>query len=243
MFRQAREAGFLTFAHAGEEGPAEYVRQAVDLLGVSRIDHGNRALEDPALVQRLAREGVPLTVCPLSNLRLGGVDDLARHPLKRMLDAGLMATVNSDDPAYFGGYLMDNYIAVCGALGLGRGHVISLARNSINASFAAPVRKGPLARRNRRPSATQRSGVRSPQPVKTRLAARKEGETPSLQGSINTEGVPSEGGRLALPGEGQQLLRVCRRARKGALATTTHQSEGNACVAPFGIGAANPTGC
>ena len=141
VFRQAREAGFLTFAHAGEEGPAEYVRQAVDLLGVSRIDHGNRALEDPALVRRLANERIPLTVCPLSNVRLGGVRHIADHPLLRMLKEGLVVTVNSDDPAYFGGYIVDNYVAVCDALGLSKDHVVALARNSINASFADPSAK------------------------------------------------------------------------------------------------------
>ena len=141
VFRQAREAGFLTFAHAGEEGPAEYVRQAIDLLGVSRIDHGNRALEDPALVRHLANERIPLTVCPLSNVRLGGVRHIADHPLLRMLKEGLVVTVNSDDPAYFGGYIVDNYVAVCDALGLSKEHVVALARNSINASFADPSAK------------------------------------------------------------------------------------------------------
>ena len=141
VFRKARDAGFLPVAHAGEEGPADYVREALDLLGVARIDHGNRALENPSLVQRLAAEGVPLTVCPLSNLRLGGVKRLEDHPLREMLDVGLLATVNSDDPAYFGGYLLDNYRAVRDALGLTPDQIVRLARNSIVASFASPAAK------------------------------------------------------------------------------------------------------
>ena len=135
VFAQARAEGLPAVAHAGEEGPPEYVREALDLLHVVRIDHGNRALEDPALVRRLAEERMPLTVCPLSNLRLCGVDDMARHPLKRMLDAGLMATVNSDDPAYFGGYVAENYLAVHAALGLGHDDLVRLARNSFEASL------------------------------------------------------------------------------------------------------------
>ena len=114
---------------------------------MDRIDHGNRALEDPALVRRLAARGIPLTVCPLSNLRLRGVTDLRRHPLKRMLDAGLKVTVNSDDPSYFGGYLLDNFAAVAEALGLGRPDLITLARNSIEGSFLdEPAKEAHLAR-------------------------------------------------------------------------------------------------
>ncbi len=120
VFGRARDAGFFLTAHAGEEGPPSYVWEALDVLGVARIDHGNRSLEDQALVGRLARERVALTVCPLSNLRLRVVDDLARHPLRRMMDKGLVVTVNSDDPAYFGGYVNQNYLAVSDALGLGR---------------------------------------------------------------------------------------------------------------------------
>lgn len=141
VFRMARDAGFVPFAHAGEEGPADYVREAVDLLAVARVDHGNRALEDPTLVERLAAKRIPLTVCPLSNLRLGGVKRLEDHPLRQMLDAGLVATINSDDPAYFGGYLIDNYRATRDALGLTRGQIVTLARNSITASFAPPAAK------------------------------------------------------------------------------------------------------
>jgi len=135
VFARAREEGFETVAHAGEEGPAAYVREALDLLHVSRIDHGNRALEDPALVRRLADEAIPLTVCPLSNLRLGVVPSLEEHPLKWMLEAGLLVTVNSDDPAYFGGYLNDNLAAVETALGLDIDDLATLARNSFRAAF------------------------------------------------------------------------------------------------------------
>jgi len=122
-------------AHAGEEGPPEYVREALDVLKVERIDHGNRALEDSALVERLRSEQIPLTVCPLSNLRLGGVSDLRQHPLKTMLELGLRATVNSDDPAYFGGYVGENFAAVTSAVGLTRDDIITLAKNSFLGSF------------------------------------------------------------------------------------------------------------
>ncbi len=135
VFDRARAEGFLTVAHAGEEGPPDYVAEALDLLRVARIDHGIRALEDGALTARLARDAVPLTVCPLSNLKLKVVDDMAAHPLKAMLDAGLVATVNSDDPAYFGGYVNANYRAVQAALGLGRDDLARLARNSFEAAF------------------------------------------------------------------------------------------------------------
>ena len=135
VFARAREAGFFLTAHAGEEGPPSYVWEALDVLGVARIDHGNRSLEDDALVGRLAREQVALTVCPLSNLRLRVVDDLAQHPLRRMLDRGLLATVNSDDPAYFGGYVNRNYVEVSNALALGRDTIVTLVRNGIKASL------------------------------------------------------------------------------------------------------------
>ena len=150
LFAAARGAGLKLVAHAGEEGPADYVADAVDLLEVDRIDHGNRALEDPALVGRLTRRGITLTVCPLSNLRLGGVADLRRHPLKRMLEAGLKATVNSDDPAYFGGYLLDNFVAVAEALDLDQPDLVTLVRNSIEGSFLdEPARKAHLSRIDR----------------------------------------------------------------------------------------------
>lgn len=135
VFARARDLGLKRVAHAGEEGPPDYVYEALDLLGVDRIDHGNRSLEDPALVARLVADGMTLTVCPLSNLKLCVVDDIAAHPLKTMLDAGLAATINSDDPSYFGGYVNANYRAVADALDLSRGDLITLARNSFTGSF------------------------------------------------------------------------------------------------------------
>ncbi|MFE0349246.1 adenosine deaminase [Streptomyces griseoluteus] len=138
-FREVYEAaaalGLRRVAHAGEEGPPEYVVQALDLLGVERIDHGLRSVEDPALVERLVRDRVPLTLCPLSNVRLRTIDTLADHPLPAMLEAGLMCTVNSDDPAYFGGYAGDNFTAVQQTLGLTEVRLRELARNSFLASF------------------------------------------------------------------------------------------------------------
>jgi adenosine deaminase len=144
VFAEARAAGLHTVAHAGEEGPAAYIREALDLLQVERIDHGVRCLDDPDLVARLREEQIPLTTCPLSTLRLGGVASLADHPLPILLEHGLLATVNSDDPAYFGGYVADNYGAVVTATGLGEEHLIALAQNSIVASFADPDRKAEL---------------------------------------------------------------------------------------------------
>lgn len=135
VFRAARERGLKVVAHAGEEGPPAYVHEALDILRVDRIDHGNRALEDEALTARLVREGVTLTVCPLSNLKLCVVMDLKDHPMKRMLDLGLRATCNSDDPAYFGGYVGDNYIRTAEAVGLTRADIIQLAKNSFTGSF------------------------------------------------------------------------------------------------------------
>jgi adenosine deaminase len=135
VFERARREGFLAVAHAGEEGPADYVRQALDLLQVRRVDHGNRALEDDALMRRLAQSRVPLTLCPLSNQKLRVVDDLKRHPLRAMMERGLVVTVNSDDPAYFGGYLNENYRAIQRALDLGRDQLLRIARNSFEASF------------------------------------------------------------------------------------------------------------
>jgi adenosine deaminase len=135
VFRAAGERGLKRVAHAGEEGPPAYVAEALDLLHVDRIDHGNRALEDEALTARLVREGRVLTVCPLSNLKLCGVPSLEMHPLKRMLQLGLKATVNSDDPAYFGGYLLDNWVQTARAVGLERDHLVTLARNSLEGAF------------------------------------------------------------------------------------------------------------
>ncbi|MGB4780862.1 MAG: adenosine deaminase [Candidatus Methylomirabilis sp.] len=135
VFQRARAEGYLTVAHAGEEGPPDYIRQALDLLKVSRIDHGVRCLEDPALVQRLARERIPLTVCPLSNVKLCIFKSLKDHNLKKLLDLGLCVTVNSDDPAYFGGYITENLLASQKALGLTRYDIYTLARNAFEASF------------------------------------------------------------------------------------------------------------
>lgn len=135
VFERARAEGYRVTAHAGEEGPASYVERSIDVLGAERIDHGVRCMEDPRLVARLARERVPFTVCPLSNVRLRVVGSLGEHPLKRMMDAGLLCTVNSDDPAYFGGYVTDNYVAAAEALGLSRDDLVTLAANSFEASF------------------------------------------------------------------------------------------------------------
>jgi adenosine deaminase len=135
VFRRARDEGFLLVAHAGEEGPPEYVWEALDILGVDRIDHGNRALEDEALVKRLVADRMPLTVCPLSNFRLCGVTDMKKHPLKRMLDLGLFVTVNSDDPAYFGGYVGENFQAVADSLDLSAADLRRIARNGFSAAF------------------------------------------------------------------------------------------------------------
>jgi adenosine deaminase len=134
-FDLARAEGLHLVAHAGEEGPPEYIWQALDVLGVERIDHGVRAMEDAALVDRLATERIPLTVCPLSNLRLRVVDDLSEHPLPEMLGAGLKACINSDDPAYFGGYVGANYAAIVDKLGFGLAELTTLARNSLEAAF------------------------------------------------------------------------------------------------------------
>ncbi|HZV65156.1 MAG TPA: adenosine deaminase [Telluria sp.] len=135
VFLDAREAGLHRVAHAGEEGPPAYIATALDLLGAERIDHGVRCLEDPALSARLAREQVPLTVCPLSNVKLRVFDTMRDHNLLTLLDAGIMATINSDDPAYFGGYINDNFVAAFEALPLGLSHAQRLARNSFGAAF------------------------------------------------------------------------------------------------------------
>ncbi len=135
VFDRARDAGFLTVAHAGEEGPPEYIREALDLLKVKRIDHGVRCLEDADLVQRLVDEQVPLTVCPLSNVKLCVFDSLEQHNLRELLAAGLCATVNSDDPAYFGGYIGENFLQTQAALKLTAAELRTLARNAFLASF------------------------------------------------------------------------------------------------------------
>lgn len=146
VFARARQEGFRTVAHAGEEGPPEYIWQALDQLKTARIDHGVRALEDPVLVARLADEGIPLTVCPLSNVKLRVFDSLERHNLKQLLDLGLCVTVNSDDPAYFGGYITENFIAAQNALRLERDDIYRLARNSFEAAFLTTDEKRLLIR-------------------------------------------------------------------------------------------------
>jgi adenosine deaminase len=146
VFDRARAHGFLTVCHAGEEGPPAYVWEALDLLKVSRVDHGVRSMEDPVLIDRLRRQRVPLTVCPLSNLRLHVVPSLAAHPLKRMLEAGLVATCNSDDPAYFGGYVGDNFERTAAALSLTDDELVTLARNSFEASFIDDVARAAYLR-------------------------------------------------------------------------------------------------
>ena len=148
VFAQARAAGLHLVAHAGEEGPPEYIRNALDVLHVERIDHGVRCVEDPELVRRLAREGIALTVCPLSNLKLCVVGSLAEHNLAELLAAGLKATVNSDDPAYFGGYINQNFIETFAALPqLGAREAYTLARNSFEASFAGAEAKRAMIER------------------------------------------------------------------------------------------------
>ncbi|MCP3012317.1 adenosine deaminase [Nocardiopsis dassonvillei] len=144
VFAAARDLGLRRVAHAGEEGPASYVWQALNLLGAERIDHGIRCLEDPGLVAHLAATQTPLTVCPLSNVRLRAVPDLAQHPLPALMEAGLLVTVNSDDPSYFGGYVHDNYQALHTHLGLDAEQLRQLARNSFTASFLTPQRKAQL---------------------------------------------------------------------------------------------------
>ncbi|MDQ8701026.1 adenosine deaminase [Streptomyces sp. LHD-70] len=135
VYEEAAALGLRRVAHAGEEGPAAYITEALDVLGVERIDHGLRCMEDPALVERLVRDRIPLTLCPLSNVRLRAVDVLEDHPLPRMMAAGLLCTVNSDDPSYFGGYVGDTFHAVREALGVQPEQLRELARNSFLASF------------------------------------------------------------------------------------------------------------
>ena len=141
VFDRARREGLLTVAHAGEEGPPEYIYEALDLLKVKRIDHGVRSEEDPKLVERLVRERMPLTVCPLSNIKLKVFDAVEDHNIKRLLERGLCVTVNSDDPAYFGGYLLENFVAIERGLGLTQAELMTLARNSFEASFLEPADK------------------------------------------------------------------------------------------------------
>lgn len=141
VFERAGKEGFLTVAHAGEEGPCEYVREALDILHVSRVDHGNHSTDDKNLIDELAAKKIPLTLCPLSNLKLKVVKNLEEHPLKAMLERGIIATVNSDDPAYFGGYINENYFAISKALKLTKEEICLLAKNSFTASFLEEDKK------------------------------------------------------------------------------------------------------
>lgn len=144
VFERARAEGFHAVAHAGEEGPADYIKQALDLLKIERIDHGVRCVEDEALLKRVAEEQIPLTVCPLSNVYLKVIDRMEDHTLPQLLDAGLKVTLNSDDPAYFGGYMNDNFLAVQNAFSLSREQWVDLTRNAIDATFASTARKQAL---------------------------------------------------------------------------------------------------
>jgi adenosine deaminase len=147
VFAAARTAGFLTVAHAGEEGPASYIRDAIELLGVSRIDHGVRCVEDPELVQQLSATRLPLTVCPLSNVKLRVFADMRQHNVVELLRQGLCVTLNSDDPAYFGGYMTANFLALAAAQTLSREEISQFSVNAIEASFSSPLRKQQLAAR------------------------------------------------------------------------------------------------
>lgn len=144
LFNRAYYDGLKLTAHAGEEGPPDYVWEALDTLKVNRIDHGNRSLEDEKLVEKIVSKQIALTVCPLSNLKLQVVDDLRDHPLKTMLDKGIKATINSDDPAYFGGYINDNFIKTAEALDLTKKEIYKLVKNSFEASFADEKRKNEM---------------------------------------------------------------------------------------------------
>ena len=146
VFAKCRELGLRLVAHAGEEGPPEYIINALDVLKVERIDHGVRCVDDPALVQRLAQQGTPLTVCPLSNIKLCVFKTMADHNLRTLLDAGLKVTINSDDPAYFGGYVNQNYLETFTALPLDASHAYTLARNSLEASFVDEARQAAWVR-------------------------------------------------------------------------------------------------
>lgn len=144
VFEEARRNGLHIVCHAGEEGPPEYITEALDLLHAERIDHGVHCMEDHALVERLAVEQIPLTVCPLSNVRLCVYPDMSQHPIKRMLEAGLRVTVNSDDPPYFGGYVNENFTAVQQVLDLSRQELIQLARNSFTSAFLSDAEQQKL---------------------------------------------------------------------------------------------------
>ena len=141
VFDEARKYGFKTTVHAGEEGPAEYVRNSIEILKVDRIDHGNKAMDDSGLVKIIVEKQIPLTLCPLSNVALGNVNHLKNHTLKKKLDMGMLVSVNSDDPAYFGGYVNENLIAVAKALDLNKNDIIKLAQNSFISSFLPEEKK------------------------------------------------------------------------------------------------------
>lgn len=141
VFAKSREKGFLVVAHAGEEGPSEYIWEALDLLQVNRIDHGNRSMEDPDLVKRLAEMQMPLTLCPLSNLELKVVQDLKDHPVVKMMDKNLLVTVNSDDPAYFGGYMNANYLGIAKAFNMSKNQIAELVKNSFKSSWLSDIEK------------------------------------------------------------------------------------------------------
>jgi adenosine deaminase len=141
LFEKARHAGFRVVAHAGEEGPSDYIAQALNVLYVERIDHGIKCLDDPELTRRLAREQIPLTTCPLSNVKLNVLSSIDEFPMRQMLDANLLVTINSDDPAYFGGYLSQNYLAVAESANLTKNDLRLLAKNSFQASFASAEQK------------------------------------------------------------------------------------------------------
>ena len=164
VFARCRELGLRVVAHAGEEGPPAYIRSALDVLKAERIDHGVQAVHDEALMQRLARDRVPLTVCPLSNVRLCVFPSMAHHNLATLMSAGLCVTVNSDDPAYFGGYVHENFVEVFDALGLGAAEAYTLARNSLEASFITPAeRQGFIERLDACFAGVDRSPQRRPQ--------------------------------------------------------------------------------
>jgi len=141
VFAKAKQEGFLTTAHAGEEGPAQYIWDSLNLLRVNRIDHGNRCLDDEDLVKLLAEKQIPLTLCPLSNLELKVIKNMKDYPLLKMMEAGVLVTINSDDPAYFGGYLNENYLAVAKALNLSQEQILQLAKNSFKASWLSDEEK------------------------------------------------------------------------------------------------------
>jgi adenosine deaminase len=144
VFLQAKEQGYLLVAHAGEEGPPEYVWEAINLLGVKRIDHGVRSLEDPTLIDYLVQSKIPLTVCPLSNIKLCVFDDMSNHNIKQLLDLGVKVTINSDDPAYFGGYMNENFLATQAGLNLTKEDLSQISTNAIQASFLDQTRKNQL---------------------------------------------------------------------------------------------------